>query len=269
MMDKNQEKINAQWSRGAENYNNIINNELNSFRSAAWKKQILENAPARNRLEVLDCGCGPGFFSMILAEEGHHVSAIDGSDEMMKYAKLRTQQTGLDIDFYIMDCHELTFADNSFDLIVSRNVTHALRKHIVVYKQWLRVLKPRGVLLIFDANWHLSRPGGQFYEESETRRRKCLEIYGDDFSGHNKSQKDGANVSDYTESSVWEHTLKDKFRPDWDLGLLEGLGFVELTYDRDITEKLWDDKEKLIYGHTPMFMIRGEKSCECDDCYHK
>ena len=34
-------------------------------------------------------------------------------------------------------------------------MTHALREHKTVYAQWLRVLKPEGILLIFDANWHL------------------------------------------------------------------------------------------------------------------
>ncbi|NLV21117.1 MAG: class I SAM-dependent methyltransferase [Syntrophomonadaceae bacterium] len=266
-MNSEQEKINAAWSRGAKHYNDIIDDEMNSFRPTAWKKQILGNAPDSDRLKVLDCGCGPGFFSLILAEEGHEVCAVDGSEEMVKFARLRAEQEGLSISFSVADCHELPFGDNSFDLIVSRNVTHALRDHKAVYSQWLRVLKPGGILQIFDANWHLSRPGGRFYEESRERRKKCLEIYGDDFSGRRKSSDDldKDDESSRSEATVWEHVLKDKFRPDWDMGLLEGIGFSDVTCDRDVSEKLWDDKEKLIYGNTPMFMIRGVKdfaSCE-------
>ena len=53
--------------------------------------------------------------------------------------------------------------------------------------------------------------------------------------------------------------LITKQRPDWDLGLLEGLGYVNICTERDITEELWDEKEQLLYGNTPMFMIRAEK----------
>ena len=61
------------------------------------------------------------------------------------------------------------------------------------------------------------------------------------------------------ENEVWDNVLKDKIRPDWDAGLLHGIGFVNVDYDRDIIEDFWDDKEKCIYENTPMFMIRAEK----------
>ena len=180
---------------------------------------------------------------------------------MMKYARERAEKYNLDIKFQIMDCHELEYDDDMFDLVISRNVTHALRHHYIVYNQWKRVLKPNGILLIFDANWHLTRPGGPFYEESKKRHIECLEKYGVDFSGHRKKPDDirKKTQSELEEESMWNHILKDKFRPDWDVGLLEGIGFKEVTYERNIIEKLWDDKEKLIYGNTPMFMIKAIK----------
>ena len=48
-------------------------------------------------------------------------------------------------------------------------------------------------------------------------------------------------------------------RPDWDCGILRAVGFSDITYDRDITGPLWDDKEKLVYGNTPMFLLRASK----------
>lgn len=61
-----------------------------------------------------------------------------------------------DCEFYIMDSHILEFEDNYFDLIVSRNVTWTLYNPQKAYKEWKRVLKPGGKLIIFDANWYLS-----------------------------------------------------------------------------------------------------------------
>ena len=106
-MDKEQEIINEQWSQGATNYNSIIEDEIHSFRAAAWKKQILDQTPKEGCLDVLDCGCGPGFFSCIMAQEGHRVTAIDGSESMLEYAGARAQANGLSVTFLHMDCHEL------------------------------------------------------------------------------------------------------------------------------------------------------------------
>ena len=44
---------------------------------------------------------------------------------------------------------------NSFDVIVNRNVTWTLENPKDAYKEWMRVLKPGGSLIIFDACWYL------------------------------------------------------------------------------------------------------------------
>ena len=48
-------------------------------------------------------------------------------------------------------------------------------------------------------------------------------------------------------------------RPDYDVGVLQAVGFRKIRTDRNIIEHLWDDKEKLIYGSTPMFEIAARR----------
>ena len=50
------------WSQDAENYGNIIQDELASFRVEAWQKLLREKMPTDTH-RVLDLGCGPAFFS--------------------------------------------------------------------------------------------------------------------------------------------------------------------------------------------------------------
>lgn len=147
-----QKEINDHWSAGAENYSEIIENELNSFRPNKWREKIIGNASEGESLKILDAGCGPGFFSIILSAAGHELIGIDGSEAMLQEAKEKAIRCQVNPTFINMDCHQLDFEDNLFDLVVSRNVTHTFRNHKKVYKEWLRVLKPGGVLLIFDAN---------------------------------------------------------------------------------------------------------------------
>ena len=254
-MNRTQAEINEHWSKDSANYDRIIHDELASFRVEGWQKLIREQTGNRPGLEVLDCGCGPAFFTILLLKAGYRVTAIDAAAGMLEKARKNTVEYGVEARILEMDCHELTFVDNSFDVVVSRNVTHALRDHAQVYSGWLRVLRLGGILLIFDANWHLPQASEEMFRESAERERKCIERYGSDFSG-NTVFDDNA---EFSEKNRKPHPLRDLIRPDWDCGILRAVGFAEITYDRDITGPLWDDKEKLVYGNTPMFMLRAVK----------
>lgn len=203
---------------------------------------------------MLDCGCGPTFFTILLAQLGHHVTGIDAAPGMLERARRNIQEYGVTARILEMDCHSLELPDESFDLVLSRNLTQALRDPVAVYREWMRVLRPGGTLLIFDANWHLPYASEEMYRESMQREKKGIEVFGSDFSGNTVFDE----KAEFPEKRVpKQHPFGDRIRPDWDCGALCALGFGEVSYERDITEKLWDDKEKLIYGNTPMFMIRA------------
>lgn len=68
-----QEKIKNYWSVRSKTYSETNLNELNSVYKEEWQKVILENAPKKPKLKILDIGTGPGFFSIILAQAGHEV----------------------------------------------------------------------------------------------------------------------------------------------------------------------------------------------------
>ena len=72
-----QEQINETWSTRSDNYNKYVTEELRSERPKAWLELIGENVPKGRPLWVLDAGCGPGFFSVILSLAGHEVTGID------------------------------------------------------------------------------------------------------------------------------------------------------------------------------------------------
>ncbi len=254
-MTRNQAAINEHWTKSSDNYDRIIHDELASFRVTGWQKLIAAQTGNQKGLEVLDCGCGPAFFTIILSRAGYRVTGIDAAAGMLEKARKNLAEYQVDATVLKMDCHALAFPENTFDLVVSRNVTHTLRDHARVYSEWLRVLKPGGTLLIFDANWHLPQSSDAMFRESAERERKCIALYGSDFSG-NTVFDDNA---EFFGKNRHPHPLGDLMRPDWDCGILRAVGFSDITYDRDITGPLWDDKEKLVYGNTPMFLLRASK----------
>ena len=91
--------------------------------------------------KVLDLGCGPGFFSIPLASADYDVVGIDYSYEMVARATENASRTGVQPVFMRMDAQSMTFADESFDLIVSRDVLWNLEYPEKAYSEILRVLK--------------------------------------------------------------------------------------------------------------------------------
>ena len=242
------------WSVGSANYDKIILDELNSDRPVKWQKKILSQTDAGRPLEILDIGCGPGFFTIVLGQKGHKMTAIDGADGMLEKARKNVLAAGVKADIFKMDCQKLDFPDNTFDLVVSRNVTHALKDHPGAYLEWKRVLKPGGVLLIFDANWHLTCLPGPLREQYKKDWAACIRKFGSDFNGHTNP-----DITLEAFEPETPHLLGDLVRPDWDLGILTALGYREITAERNIIKEMWDEKEQLIYRTTPMFMIRAVK----------
>lgn len=243
-------KMSQYWDQAADNYGRIIDDELKSFRSAAWKSMILGEVSQQQKLKILDVGTGPGFFSIILSQVGHDVTGIDSSKGMLEIAKKNAKKHGVWPVLKIMDSQELNFEDHSFDLILSRNVTWTLKNPTAVYKSWHRILKPGGKLLIFDANWHHHYFDDALMTEVKEREQRCLEIFGSTFSDSNTHDQ-MINFELLPLSKV--------MRPDWDINVLKSSGFVGVDYIRDITEKVWDAKEKMLYGASPMFMISAIK----------
>jgi SAM-dependent methyltransferase len=98
--------------------------------------------------EVLIAGCGTGMEAAYFARRfpDARVTAIDISDASLAFASERC--TGLDIDFRLLDLHEVPSLDRSFDLIVCSGVLHHLPDPEVGWARLVEVLNPAGVMKV-------------------------------------------------------------------------------------------------------------------------
>ena len=92
------------------------------------------------------------------------MTGIDITENMIHEAKENVKAAGLSADLMTMDCHNLNFPDETFDMIICRNITWTLDDPQKAYKEWLRVLKKGGRLLVSDACWYL-----HLYDEERKR----------------------------------------------------------------------------------------------------
>ena len=242
------EQIGNYWDKRAKSYSEGL---FSDFEIRVWKELFAEMLP-RQGCRVLDIGTGPGFFACILAEEGYDVTAVDYTEGMLSEARKNAGELANRIKFMRMDAQELAFPDDSFDVIVNRNVTWNLEDPQKAYKEWNRVLAPGGRLLVFDASWY-----EYLYDE------KMAASYTNDRKRTTEAGLVDGSVS-YEESPVMEKISMDLYfskrhRPDADFGLLDAAGFKSVSADTDLWKRVWSEEEKIMYASTPMFMIQAHK----------
>ncbi len=97
----------------------------------------------------LEIGSGTGYFTLNLMQEGVITSGVctDVSPGMLETLQANAARLGLDVETVACDAAELPFADASFDLLLGHAVLHHLPELDRAFGEFLRVLKPGGVLL--------------------------------------------------------------------------------------------------------------------------
>ncbi len=101
---------------------------------------------------VLDVGCGIGGSSRILAQDyGFAVTGVTISPQQVKRAQELTPE-GLSAKFQVDDAMNLSFPDESFDVVWSIEAGPHMPDKAIFAKELLRVLKPGGVLVVADWN---------------------------------------------------------------------------------------------------------------------
>lgn len=249
-----QDEIIQYWTKRAPSYSTINQNELHGKQKEKWtnyiQKRIQSVMPEKKELKVLDIGGGPGFFSIIMTMAGYEATWVDRNDAMLVEAKKNAGPLAKRIHYELMDAEELTFPDNTFDVIVTRNLTWTLPHPKKAYASWHRVLKKGGVLLNFDANWY-----NYLYNEED---RKLYE--------RDREQVEEAGVFDrYISTDVAtceriarEMPLSPVKRPHWDRDVLEHLG-MKVTLHEEISEEILLPEELLNFEATPYFCVEAVK----------
>lgn len=239
--DERKERIVNYWEKRSDSFLVQKRQELHSAMAERWMREIHVQLPEEKNLKILDVGCGTGFFSILLAKEGYQVTGIDLTPDMIKNARLLAEEEKVSCEFQVMDAENPEFPDETFDVVISRNLTWTLPHVQHAYQEWIRVLKKGGILLNFDANYGIT----DFSNVADLPENHAHNILGDDMMRECEEIKRQLPISSYS-------------RPAWDLETLGALELKEFKLDLGISSRIYLEKDAF-YNPTPLFMLRTTK----------
>jgi len=97
----------------------------------------------------LEIGAGTGYFTLNLMQEAVIEASVctDVSPGMLEALRANAERLGLAVETVVSDAAALPFEDASFDLVLGHAVLHHLPELDRAFAEFLRVLRPGGVLL--------------------------------------------------------------------------------------------------------------------------
>ena len=231
------------WARRAEGFQAQRLRELRSPKGAVWHSEIHPYLPRKKPLTVLDIGTGTGFFACLLAAEGHDVTGIDMTPEMIEKARDTASLLHVTASFHAMDAESPTFAAERFDVLLTRNLTWTLPDLPKAYRAWYRLLKRGGVLLNFDADYYAA-----LADETPNPLPKS----------HAHRLLPEAMIRE-SRAITREIGKRQQPRPSWDRTLLLSAGFSDIFIDRNAYKRIYKEKDEF-YHPAAVFLIAAHKN---------
>ena len=145
----NRARWRAAWDRQASTYDRQMR-----FFDRKLFKDSRDWVCSQARGDVLEVAIGTGL-NLEHYPKGTRLTGIELSPGMLKLARDRSIELGVDVDLREGDAHQLEFADASFDTVVCTFSLCAIPDHRQAIAEMHRVLRPGGLLILAD---HVASP---------------------------------------------------------------------------------------------------------------
>jgi len=141
------DELRAFWDRDSESYDRSpAHSAADPVEAPMWRAALvryLPPPPAR----VLDVGAGTGAMSLLAADLGHRVTALDLSPGMLGGAREKADALGLELDTVVGPATQPP--PGPFDAVIERHLAWTLPDPVEALRAWHSVA-PAGRLVLFE-----------------------------------------------------------------------------------------------------------------------
>jgi ubiquinone/menaquinone biosynthesis C-methylase UbiE len=171
------EKNSTSWGEVAGWYNKLLEEGEDTYQEKLIKPNLMRILAPKAGEQVLDVGCGQGYFSRVIAQAGAKVVGIDVSDELIKLAKNKAG----DRETYLMTSAEKMagLTDNRFDAAICILALQNIKNMPVAIAEISRVLKKGGrcVIVLNHPTFRIPNASGWAYDEKTNIQYRNINKY--------------------------------------------------------------------------------------------
>jgi ubiquinone/menaquinone biosynthesis C-methylase UbiE len=164
---------NTSWGKVATWYNTLLEEGEDTYQSKLILPNLIRILSPQSNEEILDLGCGQGFFSRQIAQSGARVMGVDIGNELIKIAK---DQAGEREKYLVLSAEKLTgLSGERFDAVVCVLALQNIKNMQNAILEIARVLKPNGrvVLVLNHPTFRIpSASDWQFDEKTNVQYRR-------------------------------------------------------------------------------------------------
>ena len=184
-----------------------------------------------DNLQILDAGCGTGFFTRIIAEQCKaDVTGMDINEELLKGARRIAEQERLNIKFVKGDITDIPYENEVFDVVICDIMLECFEDITIPIREMKRVCKEGGIVTAIEPFY---QSGFEYYPGMTADMRDLIIKY----SRADRAFGLGPMLPEYFK----EVGLKDIDMVSWLWGRI-GYKFLEFE---TIEERLYDMQDNL------------------------
>jgi ubiquinone/menaquinone biosynthesis C-methylase UbiE len=144
------DRIREYWDEDAHTYDETRSHAISdALEAAAWRQALADALPEPGST-VLDIGAGTGALSLLAAELGYEVTALDLSPGMLGRAEVKAKERGLEERMHFVVGTATGPPDGPFDAVMERHVLWTMPDPVGAMERWREVSER---LVLFEGVW--------------------------------------------------------------------------------------------------------------------
>lgn len=142
-------KQKKQWNKAAKIWVEFVRSGRNYYAEYLNGPALMHMVGSVKGKQVLDIGCGEGYFSRVFAKTGAEVVGIDLSEALIKAAEEEEERHPLGVKYLVADAADLSMVDSSsFDIVYCHMALADIADYEGVIAEVFRVLKTGGRFIV-------------------------------------------------------------------------------------------------------------------------